>query len=407
MTAKKQPVEMSPGVLSRRQYELLLADGSITHPSFKDPPDVDASAFDLKLGESAWLLQEGQRPATRERATLTRQATRIDLERDERGDHYRLEHGKIYLIELDTFLDLPPNINGRATGKSSIGRLDVITRLLTDDGDEYDVVPPGYRGRLYLLVHPQTFSIITRPGDSLNQLRLFCGPPLSEVITHHTIQDFGTPFWYVVKQGTEGDLHSWEELVPDATRSRIADPALFDLTVDLADPAYDHAFKARRDADAPIDLRKGKDSHDPASFFEKADIELDGGARSLVLEQDSFYIMKSKERLFIPEDVAVEVIAISERIGDIRIHYAGFAHPGFGRGNTAGPKRGTPLIFEVRATDMPTRLYDGSLLAKMQLFRMSERAPTDPQKETGSGSDYDKQELKLSNIFHNGDSSEP
>jgi len=100
--------------------------------------------------------------------------------------------------------------------------------------------------------------------------------------------------------------------------------------------------------------------------------------------------MKSKERLSLPCDVAVEVIAISERIGDIRIHYAGFAHPGFGQhGNTNKP--GTPLIFEVRATDMPTRLYDKSLLARIQLFRMSEK--TDPAK-----SDYDQQELKLSSV---------
>jgi dCTP deaminase len=101
--------------------------------------------------------------------------------------------------------------------------------------------------------------------------------------------------------------------------------------------------------------------------------------------------MKSKERLSIPTDVAVEVMAISERIGDIRIHYAGFAHPGFGQ-KPVPPKKGTPLIFEVRATDMNTRLYDSSLLARVQFFRMSERtkAATSP---------YDQQELKLSALF--------
>ena len=70
---------------------------------------------------------------------------------------------------------------------------------------------------------------------------------------------------------------------------------------------------------------------------------------------------------------------------------SGFAHPGFGRHD--GPKPGTPLIFEVRATDMPTRLYDGSLLARIQFFRMSEID------EENKPSTYQQQELKLSNVF--------
>ena len=66
------------------------------------------------------------------------------------------------------------------------------------------------------------------------------------------------------------------------------------------------------------------------AYFEKVSIKGEGAEHSVLLEERKFYIMKSKERLCIPRDVAVEVIAISERIGDIRIHYAGFAHPGFG-----------------------------------------------------------------------------
>ena len=126
-------------------------------------------------------------------------------------------------------------------------------------------------------------------------------------------------------------------------------------------------------------------------FFEELPVLEDGPDRSVVLEPRRFHIMKSRERLAIPEDVAVEVVAISERIGDIRIHYAGFAHPGFGRA-VRKPRRGTPLIFEVRATDMPTKLYDRSLLARIQLFRMSERAAPTP-------STYGHQELKLSDLF--------
>ncbi len=242
-----------------------------------------------------------------------------------------------------------------------------------------------------MLILPQTFSIKVSPDAALNQLRLFSGPPYASVITRSVIQYFGNPFWYVRNHARPNEWRAWEDLVAEYASSRTADPWLFDLTVDLADTEFDYIYKANPNSEEPIDLRKGKGSHDPAVYFEKTPLEKGGVENSALLQQGSFYIMKSKERLSIPCDVAVEVIAISERIGDIRIHYAGFAHPGFGQhGNTDKP--GTPLIFEVRATDMPTRLYDRSLLARIQLFRMA--AKTEP-----ATSAYDHQELKLSSVF--------
>ncbi len=301
------------------------------------------------------------------------------------GDGVVLDRQQIYLIKLDTHLSLPANVCGRATGKSSIGRLDVITRLLTENGNEYDVVPAEYDGHLYVLVMPQTFSIKVKPGQSLNQLRLFSGHPLASVVSRSLIGAYGVPFWHVANQ--DGGYEPWESLIED-DRKMVGDPALFDMTVDLADRDFPYVYEAKQ-CTVPIDVSM-KAHYVPEEFFKRVPIE--GNPPSVVLKQNSFYIMKSRERLSIPPDVAVEVVAISERIGDIRIHYAGFAHPGFGAGSA---KKGTPLIFEVRATDMLTRLYDGSLLAKMQLFRMSELVKSDPSDS------YDKQELKLSKVFRN------
>ena len=385
-------IEMSPGVLIKEQVKQLFNKGFITCRNF-NMPDIGASAFDLRLGRSAWLLAEGQRPSTRELEKLKDRSTEIIPENDSDGEFFHFKKEEIYLVKLDCSLYLPENINGRATGRSSIGRLDVITRLLTERSTEYDIVESGYAGPLYLLVLPQTFSLKVAPGDSLNQLRLFCGPPHSSIITRSLIGEFGTPFWYVRHQDRIGEYRSWEsELLIEYQGSRTADPALFDLTVDLADPEFDYIFKAKvKDPSEFIDLRKDEKSYNPAHCFEKTPIDKDRSGCSVLLERGSFYIMKSKERLYIPKNVAVEVIAISERIGDIRIHYAGFAHPGFGRHENSG-KSGTPLIFEVRATDMDTRLYDNSLLARIQLFRMA--AETEPTKSA-----YDHQELKLSSVF--------
>jgi dCTP deaminase len=392
MAANSSSVEMSPGVLASKQVQQLFEQEAITS-YLSEPPEIEGSAFNLRLGTTAWHLTEGQRPTTRELGKLKAKSSRLRVEFDSDGEYFLFKRKNIYLVELDGRLNLPGNINGRATGRSSIGRLDVITRLITDNSSEYDIVEQGYGGPLHLLIQPQTFSIKVGPGASLNQLRLFSGPPHASVITRSLIPTFGTPFWYVSHPTRPSEFYSWEELTKEYGESMTADPFLFDLTVDLADPEYGYIYKAinKSPEPEPIDLRKGVKSHDPTQYFEKVPIEIDGATRSVVLEQDSFYIMKSKERLFIPRDVAVEVVAISERIGDIRIHYAGFAHPGFGRHNNPR-KSGTPLIFEVRATDMPTRLYDRSLLARIQLFRMS--AETEVK-----SSEYDQQELKLSGVF--------
>ncbi|MGE0827262.1 MAG: 2'-deoxycytidine 5'-triphosphate deaminase [Candidatus Binatia bacterium] len=391
MSTDTAAIDISSGVLATKQVEKLFKEGAIRHNQFP-PPAIDGSAFDLPLGRTAWKLTEAQRLATRELEEIRAKTSSVELQSDADEEYFLFEKGQIYLVQLDTYLDLPPNINGRATGKSSIGRLDVITRLLAKDSREYDIVEAGHNGPLYLLVLPQTFSIKVPPGKSLNQLRLFSGPPHASVITRTLIHDFGTPFWYVRQNNQKYDYESWNTLLNNYSKSRTADPMLFDLTVDLADSDYQYIYKAAPQTFDPIDLRKPSKFYNPSFYFEKTEIKEDRAAHSVLLEQGSFYIMKSKERLYIPPDVAVEVVAISERIGDIRIHYAGFAHPGFGRQATF-PKRGTPLIFEVRATDMPTRLYDRSLLARIQLFRMS--AETEIK-----DSPYDDQELKLSSAFN-------
>ena len=380
-------VEMSPGVLSTSQIARLFETDAITCNEFPRP-DIGGSAFDLSLGTRAWIIGEGQRPTTRELTKLKARSKLIQPEREANGEQFfKFQKNVIYLVELDHYLNLPTNLNGRATGKSSIGRLDVITRLLTDNSREYDTVESGYSGLLHILILPQTFSINVRPGASLNQLRLFSGPPHASVISRSLIGSFGTPFWYI-EEG-DRDYKCWQTLLSEYDKSPTADPTLFDLTVDLADPEFEYVYRAKNNGGL-IDLRKPPGSYDPTQYFERKGVLVEGAAHSVVLEAGSFYIMKSKERLYIPPDVAVEVVAISERIGDIRIHYAGFAHPGFGRDNPK--KHGTPLIFEVRASDMPTRLYDESLLARIQLFRMSAKTEVKQSK-------YEGQELNLSSVF--------
>ena len=130
---------MSPGVLGKKQVKELFDRGTISNLDSALPePDIDGSAFDLSLGNMAWELTEGQRPTTRELEKLKTKSSQITHLKNEEGEYFQFDPGKIYLVELNQHLKLPPNINGRATGKSSVGRLDVITRLLAENNTEYD-----------------------------------------------------------------------------------------------------------------------------------------------------------------------------------------------------------------------------------------------------------------------------
>jgi nucleoside-diphosphate-sugar epimerase len=56
--------------------------------------------------------------------------------------------GAVYLAELEEVLELPADVWGRANPKSSTGRLDVFSRVISDAGGEFDRVPAGYTGAL-------------------------------------------------------------------------------------------------------------------------------------------------------------------------------------------------------------------------------------------------------------------
>jgi dCTP deaminase len=91
---------------------------------------------------------------------------RIDL-----SDGAVLEKGAVYVVPLMESLDLPKGMQAVANAKSSTGRLDLLTRTITDGGTEFDRIPEGYSGPLFAEICPRSFSVLVRPGMRLNQIR--------------------------------------------------------------------------------------------------------------------------------------------------------------------------------------------------------------------------------------------
>lgn len=376
-----------PGVLSKPQLKEI-ADLRVLHAPLLD--EELEPAIDLHLGHEYYEMKgcikglAGQSYSMILDDDTFIKSKKVELESDKTVE---LERRHTYIFKLQEELNFHEpqifNLHGRATGKSTVGRIDVLTRLITENSSSYDVVKHENPGTLYLEITPITFNIIVKPGVSLNQLRLFRGKPeLSEINDEE------------IEQGYWGDVINDEKGI---RKEEKVEYLKLNLEPDNIGGRKIIAFQATSDSKDPkeaIDMTRDFDNKenllDPKLYWKPI---LKKDEKTIEIEKDKFYILRSKERFKLPEDVAVYCEAVSEEFGEMRIHYAGFVHPGFGSKESGRDDGiGTPLIFELRGHTLNTFLRDGETLAKIKYYRMSE-----PQEIGEQG--YTRQELKLSKYF--------
>jgi dCTP deaminase len=288
-----------------------------------------------------------------------------------------LERGCFYVVPLQERLALPANVSGAANPKSSTGRLDIFTRLITDRGDRFDLVEPGYAGPLYAEVSPRSFSIRARAGSRLNQLRfrlLGAGAPAQ---THFALGD-----------GDLAELHARNPLVDGALNLR--DGVVLRVALGAGTLGEVVGYRAQKHTDV-IDVdRVGV--YRVEDFWDRLPAR---GDQRLILDPGDFYILASRERLAIPPHVAAEMAPMDAAIGEFRVHYAGFFDPGFGAGPAGAPC--ARAVLEVRSREVPFILEDGQFIGRLVYERMAE-APATLYGDAGV-SNYQGQDLKLSKHF--------
>ena len=241
---------------------------------------------------------------------------------DLRGGGAMLEARCPYLIELKERLDLPAGLRGKANPKSSTGRIDVFTRVITDHSDRFDEIAPGYHGPLYLEVVPLSFAIRVREDLTLNQLRLSIGRPW---LTDDEVRRV---------HGAEPILFKAGQPVP--VDDLVLSHGLF-LGLDLQGDERGKVGYSTRDSAPLLDLTTGGEV-DPVPFWDP--VFREDGDR-LALSPKRFYLLMSHEAVSIPPNLAAEMTAYDPTSGELRTHYAGFFDPGFGFDPTGG-FRGSP-----------------------------------------------------------------
>jgi dCTP deaminase len=370
------------GMLPSQEIRELIANESVRAPAFSDITDqqIQPASMDLRLGEVGYRVQASFVPQHR-----TVEAGIVDAGlRMGRVDLTRttvFEKGCVYIVPLIEELSLPENISARANPKSSTGRLDIFTRLITDYGEEFEQVRQGYKGRLYAEIASRTFSIILRAGMTLNQLRFMRGKPKPSDRATTALEKSARDRKEALVYGEEGT----------PSKARISKKSVM-LSVNLRghDASEVVAYKAKKNAPV-IDLAK-INHYDPDDFW---DVKRDPGKRGLILEPGDFYILASKEKVSVPPDWAAEMVSMDQDIGEFRIHYAGFFDPGFGYG--ASDVRGTRAVLEVRAHEVPFLIEHGQMMGRLMYIPLLSR----PDKIYGAaiGSSYQRQGLALSKHF--------
>src|SRR5262249_4577600 len=116
---------------------------------------IQPASIDLRLGAVAHRVRASFLPGPQ--ATVEEKLARVSMHTIDIAEGAVREAGCVYVIPLLERLELRDRVSGIANPKSSTGRLDVFTRLITDRAGAFDRVEGGYKGPLYAEITPRTF----------------------------------------------------------------------------------------------------------------------------------------------------------------------------------------------------------------------------------------------------------
>jgi len=353
------------GVLPAQHLRQMVAEGALSGTPAILPDQIQPASLDLRLGTVAYRVRASFLAGSG--AKVADRLAEFEMHRVDLTQGAVLEKGCVYVVPLMESLALPAGITAVANAKSSTGRLDLLTRTITDGGTEFDRIPEGYTGPLYAEVCPRSFSVLVRAGQRLNQIRFRQG---QSVLTDTELRA----------------LHAADRLVSGA--AVISEGLGF--SVDLKPETGDLLGYRAKPHTGVIDLdRIGQ--YPARDFWE----EVRASDARIILDPGAFYILVSREAVTIPPDYAAEMAPYLAMVGEFRVHYAGFFDPGFGHASAGG--QGSRGVLEVRCHEAPFVLEHGQVVGRLVYERMSERPDT--LYGAGISSNYQGQGLKLAKQF--------
>ncbi|MDC6447750.1 2'-deoxycytidine 5'-triphosphate deaminase [Alphaproteobacteria bacterium] len=272
---------------------------------------------------------------------------------------------KTYIVRLNEKLKLNNSIKGQCNPKSSTGRLNIFCRTILDHCDEYEKIPKNYQGEMFIEITCRSFDIKFNKGDKLNQMRLV----------------YKTSNY--LKDKKLFNIHNEKSLI-FSKKINFIDNGL-KISVDLSDDKKICAYVAKK---VKLYINFSRINFYDNSIFWKP---LKPKNKTLIIEKDKFYILKSKEKIRIPNNLAGEMIPYDTGIGDFRVHYAGFFDPGF------GDPKGSFAVLEVKTNELAFIIEDGQTIARIKYEELNKK--TSVVYGSNIKSNYQNQKLALSKHF--------
>ena len=353
------------GVLADHQINDMIASGAITATAPIQPEQVQPASLDLRLGTTAYRVRASFL-AGRNR-TVAERLAELQMHAIDLTSGAVLEKGCVYVVPLMERISLPLGMTAAASAKSSIGRLDLLTRIITDRGVEFDRVPSGYDGPLYVEICPRSFSVVAQSGQMLNQIIFRQGKTLMN----------------------DDELRRLHAQTPIVSGEPVISDGL-GFSVDLKPASGNLVGYRAKPHTGVVDLSK-LNHYEPADFWEP--VYTNTGW--IILDPGAFYILVSREAIVIPPMQAAEMAPYLAMVGEFRVHYAGFFDPGFGYAEAGGA--GSRGVLEVRCHEAPFVLEHGQVVGRLVYEHMAAK----PRALYGQDikSNYQGQGLKLSKHF--------
>ena len=351
------------GSLVHSDYTKLYVQKQIISSNF-DLQQIQPASLDLTLSNECYEIKNSFLASN---TTVRNKLEQLAVKKVNLNRKFIFKTNKTYIVRINERLNLKNNIFGHCNPKSSTGRLDIFCRTIVDNADEYEKIPLNYKGEIFLEITCRSFDIILQNGDKLNQLRLVYknhiflnDSEIKNLNKKNKIVFVEKNFDYKIENGLK-------------------------VSVNLFDKKNIVAYSAKKNAPLidfkKINFHKIEDYWDPIYCKNN----------TILIEKHKFYILRSKERVKIPSNLAGEMIPYDTRIGDFRAHYAGFFDPGF------GDPRGSFAVLEVKTNELPFILEDGQTIARIKYEKLNKKSNI--VYGFNIKSNYQNQGLKLSKHF--------
>ena len=353
------------GSLSYDDYNILIKNNIIFAENI-NKNQIQPSSIDLTLSNECYEIEASFLSSKK---TVREHLEEIVIKKIDISKKFLFKKNKTFLVKLNENLNLPKNIFGTCNPKSSTGRLDIFCRTILNYCDEYEKIPQNYNGEMFIEITSQSFDIEFQEGDSLNQMRLIYNS--HNYLSDKDLLEYHNNFFLTLDKNNK-------KIQPNLSKG-------LKISVDLSNHNKINAYMAKNNS-PPLNYKKNK-IHKISDYWTPVTANND----KLIIKKNNFYILKSKEKIQIPYNMAGEMIPYDTSLGDFRVHYAGFFDPGF------GSNLGSFAVLEVKTNEVSFLLEDSQSIARIKYEMLNKT----PKKLYGNdlNSNYQNQSLALSKHF--------